>query len=692
MNKEDCRAFNNSQAKNNKGEIVFINPISKRPVKLNGPIYKKIKKQCDRQTSNTSSYDMHAYIDKWLDNPLYSPLSNKDIIADVRDKSDYATLYDIAYKHFIEKHYSKKKALKLLPKNHVLFNGKLDILAYRIDKANVKKADAPFYEFFDARMQLLHNFNDFKSENKYYQNDNPFEAFIIHTICMFFTEAFINYLKYVEELLSNPDALKNTEDKSSKLADIRATLQFVHNFVKYLDIYGYFKNALERNKTYSNMLETTALSQIVAEQIPDIEYNVYHSNNVFDTLLKYYDEIYDIYNYKKAPKKSPFDNIKNEKLTIIEDPLITILKSIGIDNIDLATLQIPERIFKNNQEYLYYSQQYTKLRQQYKNANSKPILRLPNGLSINVIDNPLPMHMDDDTYDKIVDIYNRNKATIDMYRALLDKGYITLLRKSKKKVPSAVKELKLVYKDRKFFEENSCNIDIDVLSDEKFDKNYPLYKMQLMYRLPTKDADCNTVHTDCFYAPNFYNYLVKQINNDLPLINPITKAPLTQKNIDSLMKIMKALVPKIKKPELIKPFNDRELQIDYYQYSYKNNKYYKVYLRRTIGDIDYLIYNVCTIPANIKDMIETINSEGKEHVYYSNEISSDVLLNYIIKLFNNGRLLYTHAPPYFVKNNVYLRTNVNFDIYKTEKQWDRPVREQMKMFISLIEDVKKYMQ
>jgi hypothetical protein len=63
-----------------------------------------------------------------------------------------------------------------------------------------------------------------------------------------------------------------------------------------------------------------------------------------------------------------------------------------------------------------------------------------------------------------------------------------------------------------------------------------------------------------------------------------------------------------------------------------------------------------------------------------------------MKLFNHGRLLYTHAPPYFVKNNVYLRTNVNFDIYKTEKQWDKPPREQMKMFISLMEDVKKYMQ
>jgi hypothetical protein len=691
MDKKQCQFFNDSKGKNNKGEIVFINPLTKRQVKLNGPLYKKIKKQCDRQnTSNAYLYDMYAFIDKWLDNPLYSPLSNKEITPDVRNNSDYATLYDIAYNGLLDKHYSKKQTLKLLPKKHVLFNGKFDILAYRVDKTNVKKADLPFYEFYNSRIQLLYNIKDFNDENKYYKNDNPYEAFIIHTMCMFFTEAFVAYLRHIDELLSDTNALKRAEEKAAKLADIKATIQFIHNFIKYLNIYSTFKNALERNPTYSNIIETTSLTEIVLQQLPDIKYNIFHSNNVFDTLLKYYDEIFDIYNYKKNPKKSPFDNIKNEKLTIIEDPLITILKSIGIDNIDLATLQIPHRVFKNNEEYLSFSQEYMRLRQQYKNSQSKPILKLPNGLSINVIDNPLPMHMDDDTYNKIVEIYERNKKVINMYRELLNKGYITLLRKSRKKVTTAVKELKLIYKDRKFFEENRCNIDIDVLTDEKFDANYPLYKMQLMYRLPTKDADCNTMHTDCFYAPNFYNYLVKQVNNDLPLINPITKAPLTQKNIDSLMKIMKALVPKIRRPEIIKPFNDRHLHINHYEYSYKNNRYYKLYLSRTIGDIDYLIYNVCTIPANIKEIIEKINSENKEHIYYSSEISSEVLLNYIVKLFNNGKLLYSHAPPYFVKNHVYLRTNVDFDSCKIEKQWDKAPREQVKMFISLLDNVKKF--
>lgn len=692
MDKEQCRAFSNSQRKNNKGEIVFVNPITKRPVKLSGPVYQKIQKQCDMQkTNNAYSYDMYAVIDKWLDNPLYSPLSNKDITPDVRYKSDYAILYDIAYNGFMDKHYSKKKILNLLPKHHIIFDGKFDILAYRADKSNVKKADLPYYEFFDTRIQLLDSIKDFNAENKYYKNDNLYEAFFIHTICMFFTEAFITYLRHIDELLSNPDALKNTEEKAEKLASIKVTMSFVNDFVKYLDIYSTFKQSLERNPTYNNMLESAILSETITQYLADIQYNVYHSNNVFNILSKYYDEVYNIYNYKKAPQKSPFDNIKNDKLSIIEDPLITILKTMGIDNIDLATLRIPQRIFKNNEEYLRISQEYMKLRQQYKtNPSSKPTLKLPNGLTINVIDNPLPVHMDDDTYSKIADIYERNKTVIDLYKDLMDKGFISLLKKSKKNVSPAVKDLKLVYKNRKYFEDNKCNIGIDVLTDETFNKNYPLYKLQLMYRLPTKDSDCNTVHTDCFYAPNFYNYLVKQIANDKPLINPITKAPLTQKNIDSLMKIMRALVPKIRKPEIIKPFNDRHLHIDHYEYTFKNTKYYKVYLTRTIGDIDYLIYNVCTIPANIKEIIEKINSEGKEHIYYSSEISSDVLLNYIIKLFNSGKLLYSHAPPYFIKNNIYTRTNVNFDVCKTEKDWDKNPREQVKMFISLMEDVKKY--
>ena len=156
------------------------------------------------------------------------------------------------------------------------------------------------------------------------------------------------------------------------------------------------------------------------------------------------------------------------------------------------------------------------------------------------------------------------------------------------------------------------------------------------------------------------------------------------------MKIMRALVPKIKRPETIKPFSDKNLHLDYYEFSYKNNRYYKLYLVRTIGNIDYLITNVCTLPANIKDIVEKINGEAKEQIYYSSEISSAVLLNYIMKLFKNGKLLYTHAPPYFIKNNVYFRTNIPFDNYKTEKNWDKTPREQMKMFINFMDEVKKF--
>jgi hypothetical protein len=159
----------------------------------------------------------------------------------------------------------------------------------------------------------------------------------------------------------------------------------------------------------------------------------------------------------------------------------------------------------------------------------------------------------------------------------------------------------------------------------------------------------------------------------------VTKAKYTQENIEELMKVMRIIDPKIEVPVFIKHINDRLFKIEYKELTktYQNLdasfgatntiRYYNMYLSRTIDDIEYNIYSICTFPADIE-------AEG-EFATGSADLNSYTMIVNMYKLFNEGRLLYNYLPPYRIPitqrpgEYSYIKPAIHFNRYKLPKNW-----------------------
>jgi hypothetical protein len=200
-----------------------------------------------------------------------------------------------------------------------------------------------------------------------------------------------------------------------------------------------------------------------------------------------------------------------------------------------------------------------------------------------------------------------------------------------------------------------------------------------MVRMKVYTPDRQRYRTECIYAPKLYNYLIKCINAKEPFINPVTKAKYTQENIEELMKVMRIIDPSLEVPVFIKHMNDTKLKVEYKELTktYQNLdasfgttntiRYYKMYLSRIIGGVEYSVYNICTFPADIE-------AEG-EFATGSADLNSYTMIVNIYKLFNEGRLLYNYIPPYRVPltgrtgEYRYIKPAIHFNKYKLSKDW-----------------------
>jgi hypothetical protein len=248
---------------------------------------------------------------------------------------------------------------------------------------------------------------------------------------------------------------------------------------------------------------------------------------------------------------------------------------------------------------------------------------------------------------------------------------------------------------------DKCSESIDILTNEELDdENYPLAKLQLMVRLKVYIPGSTKYRTECIYAPKLYNYLIKCINNKEYFVNPVTKTRYTEEHIEELIKVMRIVDPKIERPVFVKHRNDRLLKLEYkvetINYNSLHNSfgninsitYYKLYLSRTLGGVEYNIYNLCTIPA-------IIEIDG-EFASGSADITSSTMLFRIYKLFNDGMLLYNYVPPYhYVSatqflNHVFVKIFIHFNSFRTCKKWikDDTTKEQfINMFKRYAEEI-----
>ena len=227
---------------------------------------------------------------------------------------------------------------------------------------------------------------------------------------------------------------------------------------------------------------------------------------------------------------------------------------------------------------------------------------------------------------------------------------------------------------------DKCSESIDILTNEELDdENYPLSKLQLMVRLKVYTPDKKKYRTECIYAPKLYNYLIKCINSKEPFINPVTKAKYTPENIEELMKVMRIIDPSLEIPVFIKHMNDTKLKVEYKEITktYQNLdasfgtrntlRYYNMYLSRTIGGIEYNVYNICTFPADIEATGEFATGSA--------DLNSYTMLVNIYKLFNDGMLLHNYIPPYNIPRPgsndeyIYIKPKIHFNRILSLNNW-----------------------
>ena len=779
LSNTDCNAFYRNILVDNGSKKTFRHPFTSEPLKNTSSKFRTIDKHCTA-LKNDPEY-LSKLIAKWKANPMRDPIDNTKIAISVIQDSVYYKLYETAYNH-LSYDLKVENVKEYLPNAHCLFNGSFDILFYIFNNREYIQDETTEYI-----IELLEN-----------NPSVPFiswEKLILTDISNVFSYCLAKYIRYCNLLFEIKFyTLGNYVDDISKGI---GNVEFIRIVVDELNIYTRFTQFLFNRKKLRQEIYNTLLSEFDENDLncvyPIVD-NVIKAENIFEKLLEYYDELLNIYNYKSKPQDSPFENIDSVQFVEIEDPLITILQKIGQNNIDLETLEIPKRPFKNDDEYNKYRNKYDTLYKQYREdvqkwqdnddkgdssiqrtPPKKPTMNLPDGSVFDVSRMIFPYYIKDKEYKEIVKTYNENLEALVQYKELINIGILDLLQSSEQQQPDAnvMESLPLLKKDRQYFLDNvlpyqktsprsaktspqsgktspqsaktsprsaktspqpaktsprstktspqpaktsprsgktspqsgktspksaktiedlvvtdasRCYETYDIIGNniKHFtDPEYPLAKLQLMFQLKTSGSK----RIDCFYAPNFYNHIVRRRNNYQKITNPVTNAILSDddanKAVDSVMKIMKVLNPDIKTPYFSKPMLDKGLYMNIEEDFEDGNKYYVVSIARKISDYHFIVYDLCCIPYDIE-----ISDTG------STDYTSAVFIVSLKKLFEDGYLMHQYVPPYYsiVEDyNTYIKIGMHFNNFASIDHWVHLTREQkIKKFIHYCEELKGF--
>jgi len=701
-------------------------------------------------SSSKKNFETIEDIELWSSNPTIHPLTGAHMMP---NGYKYQEIYKKAYNIMINNKIDKAEIPSKLPKNHILF-GSIDLLYYINNNKNKvnKYKDATDYLFelleyeFMNNLDLLDGKNIFEQEftliEKCFDGDdmkNTFEDYCENLVDFFLDNRCIEKYSYPQrtEMLRY---FVNKDDNSAK-----ETSEFI--------------KLLENNK-FSNGYNIIEYLQKEYKKIP--YYWIKDALNIYDSYKMVYTDIDDCYN----PNKGIIENAQDKKLLMINDPLDPYFdefekKLEKIKNpkysklIDLTTFKPKENLkYLNNAEYKKFKNIKTKYvnafiryrtalnsyeiqREEWNLTNDadirpyprpfplppvKPKYKLPWG-KVHIIAGEIdPIHIKDNVVKNFLKDYNSVLPTINEYNKIKNMPYLELKKNMTTSSPSSfVKKLiqdnellgmtkQKIYADILYDYSglaDKCSESIDILTNEELDdENYPLSKLQLMVRMKVYTPDKKKYRTECIYAPKLYNYLIKCINNKEPFINPVTKAKYTQENIEELMKVMRIIDPSLEVPVYIKHMNDTMLKLEYRVITEEYNdldssfgdiniiRYYNIYLSRSIGYKEYEVYNICTIPADIE--------AGGIFATGSSDLTSEVMLFGIYRLFNEGRLLHQYIPPYRIEymyegtlEYSYIKPEIHFNQYYDSKMWI-PLYETTKedfinMFKHYAEEVKNYL-
>lgn len=694
-------------------------------------------------SSQIKKFSTVADVEMWCRNSKIHPIKNTPMLT---LNMEYYKIYDKAFlilkKNKVPYDYMKT----ILPKDYVLF-GSIDILYYLCINKTYENIICEVYKFNKLELGVCKILTELfrtkliSSIRGYItligENSNMAKNEIGLLKRSFFGRAYNTIIDFVDSLVFKlkisffGNNYMNILDYSDKIKKLKEDNYIICYFIDFLD-----------NNKFSdgtNIIDYLNI-EYAKPNLPSDDW-IMNIMKIYNSYKAIYNDINDCFN----PATGIIENIEDKKLLPIKDPLDEffeefekkleeIKKPIYSQLIDLTTFKPKENLkYLNDAQYAEFKKErdrYDTLWKKYQETLTtydrtihgsspkppvKPTITLPWGKVHTIAREIDPIHIKDEVIEKFREEYARVEPIIDEYNILKNMSYKELKRRMGNSPTSAEMRLiddnELLRMTKEEIVENvlydysgladKCSESIDILTNEELDdENYPLAKLQLMVRFKVYIPGTTKYRTECIYAPKLYNYLIKCINNKEYFVNPVTKTRYTEEHIEELMKVMRIVDPKIERPVFVKHRNDRLLKLEYkvetINYNSLHNSfgninsitYYKLYLSRTLGGVEYNIYNLCTIPA-------IIEIDG-EFASGSADITSSTMLFRIYKLFNDGMLLYNYVPPYhYVSatqnlNHVFVKIFIHFNSFRTRKQWikDDTTKEQfIAMFKRYAEEI-----
>jgi hypothetical protein len=666
------------------------------------------------------SFETIEDIKRWCKDPEIHPLNGSEMPA---MSKAYYDIYVRAYK-IMKKNdtYSQEDITDLFPKNHLLF-GDIDLIYYTCVEKNDPSTYFNICKYNSSSGSIAYQLLTEKME--FFENEDTVLDTEIEILRNRFNDGYGR--RYAQSNIETISDLINdyTYDMINSFFDTNyiSTYDYpdIIKQIKLINLKGnWFINFLEYNKMATG---ETVLEYLIKNK------DELDSDNPWTTALDIYNnykavinDIDDCFN----PASGIIENLGYKKLTSIDDPLdkyfevyekqlAEIRKPIYSQLIDLTTFKAKEKLkYLNNAQYAEFKKEKDKYDRAWKRYSDrqtlyettkqgsspkppeKPTITLPWG-TVHTIGKQIdPMYIKDEIVSKFRKEYAKALPIIEEYNRVKNMSYKALKKHIGESSSSSEKRIKegneLLSMTREDIANNvlydysgladKCSESIDILTNEELDdENYPLSKLQLMARMKVYTRNKKNYRTECIYAPKLYNYLIKCINSKEPFINPVTKAKYTQENIEELMKVMRIIDPKIEVPVFMKHTNDTKLELKYNTVAvnisdYGSNPSYgstiilnfnNIYLSRTIAGTNYIVYEICHIPADIE--VSGTFATG------STDLTSNTMLFRIYKLFNEGRLLHNYLPPYNIirpgttNQYIYIKPQIHFNRFQSLNNW-----------------------
>ena len=701
-------------------------------------------------------------VTRWFDEPETHPITGIKMNS---MSFTYADIYNKAYKIMKKiKNYDSSWYYNNFPKNHRLF-GNLDLLFHTYVKhgiGHVTDAQVKHFNLCELLQRGLENTqekdNILDTEIELFKN--RFSNNSIHrthglannykSVSDFFRLLFDKMIhKLIRAPIRHIDHVlhfKNTEI-SDIVENIGGDAKKAILIIEFMDNYKLNNGKIIIDYLREIVNRVPAYLSSVAD-IPEFNNAII----LYDTYKKTYNDYYALFERNSVI----VNNYENKKFDIIEDPLdeyfkkyeekFKKIKSPRFSNlINLTSFKpVSKNTFLNDKQYKRFQkfkgimedmhkkskQEYEKSLSQYKSIKEttptakspsppkRPTIKLENGQTY-VYGFIEPKHIKDTVVKEFNSELKKIEPLITDYKKFNDMGYLQLIKQETNKSPS--KDVKELIKKYPLFnmnrgnindnllhdysrDENKCSETTDILTNEEFDNdNYPLAKLQLMVTLKFQNPN----RTECVYAPKLYNLLVTSVNNKEHFINPITRIKYSEEHINQIMDIMKIVInPDIERPIFLKPISDSLLKIDYKAHQTVLNgdttpiwkrtlNWYNISIYRTFGPNIYKLYDVCTIPADVE-------VDG-DFATESTDLTSNVMLFRIFKLFREGRLLHNYLPPYYIIEGgytKYIALMIHFNRYKTAHNWlydtegertrPRDKKEFIDLFKSYAQEINNY--